>query len=567
MPQPYQRRPERTLAPDAEGPRVLPTVAASPVDPVVEVRRASPEVEGLLRGLSSLNSSLAQREAQDEREGEKRKADGRAFAASGGSRADAEAKGDKSYLEGFFEGEGAASAIKDAQEAEAAAQKELNRNGGDIHAFIGQFYQKKMEGQDNEAFRRGYDRVFGQEAMKMRAAFAERTAREVLDRNSQNAMMLIDRAVAMRYEKGKGLPPEILADVNQIAKDAGISNAAKDEMLFLTLKRYSEAGDADVWGIAKVPRADSKTGQPLPSMYSNPKWKERIDVEERQARAVALSRETADRAALKQERNDRQQEALGSVLQMLIDGKVDEAKLAKDRILRDRTLFSRADEIEAMVRIFDSTAKSVEKPGEKLAENRYLIGIYSGKVGIPEIRDATDIGVDTKRSLLTQYRSHQSMLASERSQAAQADAARRTAVASERSAYMQAFSDPTFRSSVNNIESMLAPLRNRMMPNFGVVDSVHERQQSLAVQEFTAWRASNPNASRVDVMAKEQEITSRFLQSRKGDPAGAKLLKRNGVPYRNHADLVRAYESGQITPEVFTKYNAILKEARQGTQQ
>lgn len=567
MPQPYQRRPERYSVPDAEGPRVLPTVSASPVDPVVEVRRVSPEVEGLLRGLSSLNSSLAQREAQDEREGEKRKADGRSFAAAGGSRADAEARGDKSFLEGFFEGEGAASAIKDAQEAEAAAQEELNRNGGDIHSYIGQFYQKKMAGQDNEAFRRGYDRVFGQEAMKIRAAFAERTAREVLDRNSQNAMMLIDRAVAMRYQKGQPLPPEILADVNRIAKDQGISNAAKDEMLFLTLKRYSEAGDADVWGVARVPRVDSKTGQPLPSMYSNPKWKERIDVEERQAKSIALAQANADRAALKEERVSRQQEAIGSLIQLGLDGKVDEATALKNRLLKDRTLFSRADEIESAMRLFDSSIKSVEKPGEKLAENRYLIEIYAGKLGPMEILQKTDIGVDTQRSLIREWRSHQSMLKAEQSQAASAAAAARSASAAERTAYLAAFSDPIFRSSTDNIERQLAPVRNRMMPNFGPVDSAHERQQTLAVQEFTAWRASNPNASRSELMAKEQEIVSRFLTSRKGDPSGVELLRLQGIPYRNHGQLLAAFERGEITPDVFTKYNAILKDARQGQNQ
>ena len=95
-------------------------------------------------------------------------------------------------------------------------------------------------------------------------------------------------------------------------------------------------------------------------------------------------------------------------------------------------------------------------------------------------------------------------------------------------------------------------------------NALRERQQAAALQEFTAWRAENPTASQSAVMAKEFEITNRYLKLRPNAPTGAALLDYYGIPYRTPAELIAARERGEIAPDTFTKHLAIIKEARQG---
>lgn len=528
----------------------------------------SPEVEGMMRGLNTLtaavNATANETEQQD-------RSTGRDFAKAGGAKEEAEKKG-KSFMEGFLEGSGEAAAITDAEELAARYQSDVDKNDPDIAKFVGQFYQDKMKGSTDPVFRRGYDRIFGAEAMRLRSKHGEGLALGVVDRKLTQAQQRIDYFARTFVSAGKPLDAEFLAGVNVIAGESALSNIEKDEAILLTLESYGAQGVPSVFEITRAPRVDSRTGQILPSIFDNPRWRERIEKGEREAARIEMAKATAEEKANKEDREGRQQEVVGQILQLGLSGDREGARALATKALQNRSLFSRGNDIAAALKMVTDADDDMEKmtsAGEGEIENEVLMGIYTGKVAkVTDISGRTDIGSSSKRRLVTSLFSWQSQQRIADAQVRSSQAAGRAAAAQEAAARRQVFSDPEFVATRGWVKDQLRPRR----PDFSItpetdLDRAESRARSTAERELINWISSNKSADPVAIQSKAIEIVKRYKELG-GDPNDdayqAARAERLGIPYRSVRELVAAHDAGKVDPLTFQMALPILKGIEKG---
>lgn len=546
MPREQTRQVNRLEVATNAGPRADFAVMASPT---ARAERASmsPEVEGLMRGLSSMNSALRAGEADREQTAANERSGGRDFAKSGGKAEDAQSRG-KSFLEGYTEGSGEASAIADAQELAARYQSDVDKQETDISQFVGQFYNDKMKGNQDPVFRRGYDRIFAAEAMQLRSKHGEGLAVAIVDKKRADAQRRIDFTYNQRRLKGEPVGEEFLAQISAIGDDARLTGRERDDSLFLTLKQYSDGGDDTVWAVAKLPRKDSKTGNPMPALYDNPHWKEKIDAAEKQAKATWLAGKKRASQEEKDDRENRQNEALGVLIQKGMAGDIEGATAEANKLLQNRTLFTRQDDIVNALALFKKGTDLVEKPGEAEAENAHLIGIYEGKLSKPsQIANLQDVGVMGKRRLissLNSYTAQQQTLAN----------SARSARAAEAANANNWTRNPQFKASTDFLKDQLRPAKGPLS-DFTQSDISERAAQSMAEREFINWMASNPTADDTTINQKSTEIVKRYRDARSPDDAQG-TIARMGIPYRNMRELYAAKDS--IDPQTYQMFRSVL---------
>jgi hypothetical protein len=510
----------------------------------------SPEVEGLLKGLSSLTGAVAATQSARDAASAKEIAAGRDFAKSGGAKADAEGRG-KPFLEGYIEGSGEAAAIADAEELSATYQGEVPKDAPDIQQFVGEFYQKKMKGQQDPVFQRGYDRIFGAEAMRLRTKHGEGLALGLVDKKMTEAQARISYAARTLVGQGKPLREEFLAAVNTVAGEVALSGIEKDELIVRTLEEYAAQGVSSVFEITKAPRKDPKTGAFIPPMYDNPRWRERIERGVREAERISLAKETARAKAEKEERETRQEEVIGSIIQAVAAGKVEEGRAIAAKAIQNPALFSRATDIVNALRAVDTAQDFIKQPGQEEAENVHLMAIYEGKITkqsqIAALKDVDGMG---RRRLIT---SLNTWLSQQRSEAAAARAA-----GSRENDWVR---NPQFRASVDLLKDQLKPAKGPFS-DFTDADQADRAAQAMAEREMINWMASNPTAGDTDINAKSIEIVKRYKDAR-GDPNSPEQatarLNRMGIPYRNVRELVAAHEKGLVDPQSFQLFLSVLE--------
>jgi hypothetical protein len=513
----------------------------------------SPEVEGLLKGLSSLSAAVQVTDGERKAAEAKEAAAGRDSARAGGSREAAAARS-RTFLEGFIEGSGEAAAIADAQELAAEYETNAPKDSPDISEFVGTFYQKKMKGADDPVFRRGYDRIFGSEAMKLRSKHGEGLAVGLVDRKMTEAQTRIDYAARTLVGQGKPLGDEFLAAVNTIAGEVSLSGVEKDEAIMRTLEQYAAKGVPSVFEITRAPRKDPKTGAHIPPMYDNPRWRERIERGVREAERIALAKETAERKAAEEDRKNRQEEVIGRILQLGLSGQGEKAREIASQALQNRNLFTSGTDIANALRVVDDSLEKAESPAQQAAENTHLISIYEGKLTRQsQIAGLTDVGVMGKRRLITSLSAY---LSQQRTEAA----ASRAASAQERAAGNEWTRNPQFRASVDLLKDQLRPNKSPFS-DFTPTDEADRAAQAMAEREYINWMASNPTASDTDVNAKSVEIVQRYKAAR-GDPNDATSaqarLDRLGIPYRNTRELLAAHDRGLVDPQTFQLFLSVL---------
>jgi hypothetical protein len=534
----------------------------------------SPEVEGMLRGLNMLSSAVTQNANEKERQAaETARADragGRDFAKSGGKREEAEAKG-KSFLEGYLEGSGEAAAISDAEELAARYQSDVDKRDPDIAKFIGEFYQGKMKGSTDPVFQRGYDRVFGAEALKLRSKHGEGLALQVIDKKRTEAQQRINYIARMFVSEGRPLGTEFLSAANVIARDSALSNIEKDEAILLTLESYGSKGVPSVFEVTRAPRVDDKTGQILPSMHDNPRWRERIERGEREAARIQLKQDEADLKAAKEDRNRRQQEVIGEIVQRGLAGDREGARELASKALQNRNLFTRGDEVTAALKMVTDADDDIEKmttAGEGEVENEILMGIYTGKVTeATDISNRTDLGVASKRRLATSLFTWQSQQRQADAQIKAAQAAGRASEAQARAADRAVFTDPEFKASSDWLKDQLRPSKSIFMGMDSDADRAEVAALASAERELINWRAANRDADAVASQAKAQEIVKRHREM-SGNPNDMDFQRhraaRMGIPYETVRELLAAHAAGKVDPLTFQMFLPVLKDLEKG---
>jgi hypothetical protein len=513
----------------------------------------SPEVEGLLRGLSSLSAANAAVENDRERDRAKETAAGRDFGRSGGQRGDAEVRG-KSFMEGYIEGGGEAAAIADAEELAARYQSDVPKDAADIQQFVGEFYQGKMKGNKDPVFQRGYDRIFGAEALKLRSKHGEGLALALVDKRMTEAQTRLDHAAKSLVGQGQPLGDAFLAAANTLATEVRLSPIEKDEMILRTVETYGGQGIAAAYEVTKAPRKDPVTGAYVPPMYDNPRWRERIEKGIREAERVALTKDTARLKAEEKAREDSQETAVGEVYQLMLSGKVEEGEAVAYKLMQNRSLFTRASEIHKFVSMIKQAATDISKPGELEAESTHLMSIYEGTLKTRlAISKLSDVGPATKMRLITRLDSHLSRLASDARDERRTSAAERTAAG----AWSK---DPIYKRAEDIIEDQLKPAKGPFADISNDPNSLADRDAlALAKMELANLAAQNPGADAVQYQQWALDIVKRNRDAR-GDPMDDKTQRtraaRSGVPFKDMRELVAAKD--RLDPQSYLMYRRIL---------
>jgi hypothetical protein len=497
----------------------------------------SPEVEGLMRGLNALQPAFnAMGEAQRARASADQK-EGVQFGKAGGGRDDAQSRG-SDFFRGFLEGSGEAAGAQDAEgllmaEYKSAGDK-LDLN---INELIGKVYQRQMKGQNDPDFRRGYDRAYAAAASKLRSKHGESVALAVNDEKLATAQTRIDFRVGQFRASGTPLGEGFLDAVNVIADEAKLSGREKDWALFLALRKYSAEGDASVWGVSQLPRKDPRTGQPFPSLYSNPFFKEKIDEEILKAKRAALDNSDRTERRIREDRQRRQDEALLPVLDLYLTGdeKGAEAKLAA--LSRDRTLFTNVSELVHMRGLIKRGADEITRPGEEEEETQVYLRIHEGRETQRSILENGALGQKAKVRALQYWRNEQSRLRQESSSARQAAAA-------ERSAENSWVRDPLFQADLDFIGKALIREKG-LLDKMGPDDEAAKVGAAFARREFIAWVSQNTRASDDERRKKAIEIVEREKRARTATEDGKDptftpemRLKLQGIPYRSREELL-----------------------------
>lgn len=556
---------DRTLR-SADGPREATKVSASPVA-VVAKPDTNSEIEGFIKGLSELNPRLAAKFDESDRKDRSAGAD----AAKSGMSAEQARQRSKSFLEGYMEGSGEAAAIRDLSELQERYERgEVDKQYGDVNPLISGHYEQKMRGITDPVYRRGFDRIYSQGAQKLRQSHGENLARAAQDTARATAQVRIDYETRRAIEAGETLGPEYAARVGEIARDARLTTTEADEQLFLSLKRYSDEGNADVWAITELPRIDPHTGKETPGMYHNPVWKQKIDAARQHALTAGLARKEAQERAAKREREERQMVALMPVMDLYLAGDTEGANRELQRLSQDRSLFSRGDELVAFRRLARQAEVDIERPGEEGRVNDWMVEIYREASPSMLMRIVNDeaISAKSKKSLLAEARAEMSR------RRAEANDARRTAAA-EKSSANAWVRDPQFDASRDNIRAALKPQKG-MFDKIDDSDAALTRAAAQAEAEFINWNANNPNATAAERAEQSRVIIDRYRKQAEyvrpqggiGDATrAAEVLARQGVPYRSHAELLADYKAGTLDPDTFMHYSSILTQVRGSTKQ
>lgn len=526
MPRVSERRIQPNRIGDVESQRAVSAVAARPVGEAAKIP-VDPEVEGLLRGLNTLQPVFEQAAQQRARQADADQKEGAAFGKAGGSRADAERRS-REFLSGYLEGQGEAAGIADAEgKLVAAYESDFNKVDGDVNELIGKVYQAQMKGQNDPDFRRGYDRAFGTAATKLRAKHGETIALAVNDERLATAQTRIDFRVRQLKDMNVPLGDGLLQAVNEVGDQAALTGREKDMALYLTLKQHSRDGDASVWDVTKLPRVDSKTGGKLPSLYSNPFFKEKIDEEIVTAKRIALQKSDDEIRRLRESRQARQDAAMLPVVDLIIAGDKEGAERLLTALSKDRTLFTNTSELVNARNLVTRFEGEFSRPGEEAEETNVYLRIHEGKETQRSIMENGVLGQKAKVRALQYWRGEQSRLRQEA-------AAARTASAANENAWAK---DPLFQADLDLIGKSLVREKGLMDP-YTPEDEAAKVGGSLTKREFISWVAANPQASPDERRKKAIEIIDREQKVRNNPnfPA-ADRLRLQGVPFRTLSEL------------------------------
>lgn len=527
-------------------------VIANPVA-VAATGSVNHELQGFIKGLAEfrpeLNAFLARKDDEDRDAGAN-------FALSGGSRNDANERG-SSFVDGYLSGSGEAAAIRDAQEMNGKYHSEFDKENGSVNAFLGEFFDEKMKGAQNETYRKGYERVFAREAQALRQRHGLAESEGILDKARANATEIIGYVAQSRISEGRPLDEEFLTEFNSVADLNKISGPDRNDILFSTLLQYSKQGRADVWDVTKIRRGN------IPGMYNIPNWKVKIDAAEAEAHHINLQNEVAAERRAKEERNEKQNVAMMEVFDRSMSGDKEGAEKRLRELTMDRTLFTRVDELKALRDITVDLKDDVFEDSLDATENDWMLKIHSRDAVMRDILMTDELNPKAKRRLMTFQRQVEQedrrMVMDQARDAREARALKAQLKAQER----EKWNNPMFKADLDYIKDSLRS-GTSATDIMGLGSAADQSARAEAERLFVAWHAQNLNASPLD----RRKVASQLVEDfKKAKAAREDTLSEDTlypeIPYRTPAELNRALDAGLIDIETYKTWVPKVKAIRQ----
>lgn len=505
-------------------------VVARPVDALVAP--GAGEAQSLIEGLAAFTPALRHyadmKDLQDEDSGAAAREQGVEKDDSAGA----------AWLRGYMRMDNMVKGQQDGSRLSQAYDAWEGKEGGDIESFIAAqvgTLTKGMSQQDVLSYNKGIH----PQLAHLRAQHLESNRLRVLEKTETNAMQLLHNAITGYVAAGQPVPDDFLDGYRkELNSVMGVSGKRFNELLYGAVKQIGDGGNFAVYDMFKRPRPDG-----TPGMYFIPGWKEKIDQAQIHAQSVYLAKQTQARAALKADREERQETALFEVFDLLTTGKEEDARKRFSLLRQDRTLFSRASDIIKWEKLFDDTAKREARPEQQTAEAELMAGVLTGKVNQNDVLQKMhngDITVQQARRVIGD-------MSKMRSEMRQAAAAERGAAAQERMARKAIYDTPQFRMGDDFIDNSLKRGANPL-DVMGVGTEFDRRLRANAKLRFAQEAstvdprdANKLNEIRDRVVNESLQQREKWADTVKKDPAAA------GVRYTRIDDAIGAHKRGLLT--------------------
>ncbi|ARO87965.1 hypothetical protein EBAPG3_009405 [Nitrosospira lacus] len=498
-------------------------VVARPTDQLAAPIQ-DPELLGLVRGLSTFHPALQQYAVVSGQANADR--DIKAGAAAKQQGKPVEEGSSDWYRHGYLMMDGQVKGDLDGKEVTQAYETEFDKDTGNIDDFVRDQFQKRTNGLTDQSALEGYNQTIIPHLQKIRDAHLEYQKEAVSQKVESNALAKLDNYIRPFAENGEPIPDEGIDQLRgDLGKFFGVTGKRYNDLLFSALDRLGKEGNYSVYDSLKKTKPDG-----TPGMYFIPAWKERIDAAQIHSQNVYLAKRSAADAALKKEREDRQDTALYDVF-IKMDTDPAAAKVEYAR-LRSEGLFSRASDVINWDTKFNAASKREASAEQQDQEVTLQQGIYTGKVRPQQIVQA-DITPAQKRSLIAEwYR-----VKNDNRQAAAAGQTSADAI----------YRTQDFRSGESYIETVLRPQASPLDP-MGIGTEFARQQMAAARREFTI-RSRDVKAP-YELQGLAQEIATRYLDRRKDPRIQQELDMAGTLRYSTVQELMDARKAGLITDHV-----------------
>lgn len=365
-------------------------VVANPADPGSLPAPSMSELAGLLDGLATFDKALGTHIDQGIRE---EQAAGRRARATGQAQPD---DASEDFARGYMAMDMSVKGDQDGAAMVQSYESSFDPDKDNFDDWLAKQYGERAYGLDGP-FREHYDTTFIKHVEKVRTAHTQAEGARVRGKVESNALYVLDSFVRNMAESGEALNGPLLADLQNSVKKLGVSGERFQELLFEAVKKYGDEGRPSVYQALKENRPDGS-----PGMYFSPEWKAKIDAAEEAATKAYVSGRKSVEEGMRKERDQRQEEAVGKVLQ-IEDPK--EAREAFDALLRDG-LITNATDIDKYQRMLESRIKREATPEQQEAESMLLMRIYRGEAGTMDIIRAAgegQISTAGRKSLLSEW--------------------------------------------------------------------------------------------------------------------------------------------------------------------
>lgn len=542
---------------------VFTEVVAQPVA-VPERASVSSDTMGLIRGLSQLNEGLSQWGAEWDRD---EQAKGRA-AARAGTEKDEDSS--SAFVKGYLEGSGEAAAIEDQAKLVEIYETQFPKDGsGDLEGFLAKFHQQAHQGAPDQRYLDGYNKQFGPAADALRKIHAEREVAAVLETHRANTQVAVDALISKYREGGSKDHTVFLSSFQQLMNDRMIPPSDRNDFLFATLNSLSERGDPEIWELAKKDRIDPKTGATIPSLYSIPSFRAKIDQAEQAAEAAQYAAFERQRREQERAREEAQDVALDTLFDAHRNGGMEAAQQVALALQQNKELFGRGNEILAIMKSLNEWDSAVTSATYDRSYNDWMNRIYTGRVSHMDIANAPNMDGATRARLHAELRT---LTSTRRIEAREARAEARAIDQDKRAveqARLERFRDPLFQETVRRLDGSMPPIPESATEFIfgGDKEELGQRYQMAAAQarqNIYRWWNDNPNATFADLEDYTTNSVNRFLERFSNEIEGFRAITAvEQQPYQDLDKLIQDYRLGRVDQITFNRNAKVLRSAIQ----
>lgn len=499
--------------------------------------------QSLIDGLRSINPALEQWATKESKD-----AYNQGVTDRNAGKALAEGFQPSPYVRGFMTMDGAVKGQQDASQLMQDYQTKFDKDSGNLDEFIAQEIGGKTSGITDQSFIDGYGQALNPAIQKLRGAHLQYQQQQVVGRVESNAMQLMDGAIRGFVDNGQPVPPDYMDGLKKTLTDnMGVDNARFQDLLFATVKNIGDAGNPAVYDMLKHDKADGS-----PGMYYDPAWKEKIDMAQQHATNVFLANQKSADEAMKKAREESLDKAMAPIL---LKATTDPTEAMKDfDTLKLSGAFDHASDVlkwqTAIGQMVDGAPTPEQVTNAAMLESRVLKGQASSREVLDAVTSHTITG-GQMQWLMGQV--HQVSTDNRL-----ATAQERQAAAAELKARKLPFEYPQYQTASGYLKRLLTPRPNTLGGMSGGQVEFDRGEQASALAELDR-RVSSGKHTPEEYQGIADEIAKAHMARRKlymegsmnptfGISGDAASLAHGQLPYNTPQDLLKALQSGLITP-------------------